>query len=395
MRKSIAVFIIVCMAFISGCGNTSSSTTTVYSLPTTTTLKPTSRTILGGAIQGVGALSFNNYSVTTFSGSSAGLSDSPANFNRPIGITTDGTNLYVADYFNNAIRQINILSQVVTTIAGGASTGSADGTGTAASFNRPNSITIDGNNNLYVTDSGNYTIRKIVLPAGASGAVVSTLAGGVGTAGSVDAVGLNARFNSLNGITTDNANLYVTDSNNTIRRVDLLTSMVTTLAGIPGKIGSTDCGPGAQATALFNQPARITTDGPSLYVADFANSTIRKIDLASGTVSTIAGKAGPGGVAGSHADSTDGTGLTARFNQPNGITIDDFNLYVTDSYDNTVRKIVLSTGFTTTIAGNPGVAGLADASSTSATFNTPIGITTDGISLYITDIVNHRIRKIH
>jgi sugar lactone lactonase YvrE len=381
------------MAYIAGCGGNSNSTVnTILSPLVTPPNAPTSRTVLGGSIQGVGApvLAGN---VITFAGSSAGFSDNNiatgAMFNRPIAITTDGTNLYVADYYNNAIRQIVISSGAVTTIAGN---GAVDNNGVAVGFNLPTAITTDGAY-LYVTDSGSYTIRRINLTT----RVVTTLAGSFGLPGYMDDVGLFARFNILSGITTDGSYLYVTDSGNTIRRIVISSGAVTTLAGTPGTAGSVD---GIQTSARFNLPARITTDGPNLYVADFGNSTIRKIALATGAVTTIAGSVWPGGPGGYYSDSTDGTGLTARFNQPNGITTDGTNLYVTDSYDNTVRKIVLSSGTTysgpvTTIAGSTtGAAGSVDANGTAAGFHTPMGITTDGTSLFITDIENQRIRKI-
>ena len=400
MRKFVAVlFIIACMAYLAACGGSSSTSTnvTIYDLPTPVD-RPSTRTVLGGSIQGGGALGLANpVTVTTIAGGVAGFSNissvGAATFNRPIAVATDGTNLYVADYYNNVIRQINIVSKHVITIAGNGLIGSADGIGAAASFNRPTSITIVGTS-LYVTDSGNYTIRKIDLSAGAAAAVVTTPLGGVGLAGSVDAVvGTNARFNFLSGITTDGSSLYVTDSNNTIRRILISTGAVSTLAGSPGTSGSVD---GVQATARFNLPARITTDGPNLYVTDYGNSTIRKIALSTGTVTTIAGKVGPGGAAGSEADSTDGTGQTARFNQPNGITTDGVNLYVTDSFDNAVRKVVLSDG---TVYSGP-VSTLVN--NGASTVNTTMGITTDGFKIYITDFstdlptgnLQHRIREI-
>jgi sugar lactone lactonase YvrE len=372
----------VCIAACGGSSLTSTSGGTVYSLP-----------VAGGASQGPELFLAN--SVKTFAGSGAGFSDSTsssgvsANFNRPIAIAADATNLYVADYLNNAIRKIEISSGFVTTIAGSiaGSAGSADGIGVAASFNLPTGITIVGTN-LYVTDSGNYTIRKIDLVT----REVTTIAGGVGLPDSVDATGLDARFNVLNGIATDGDNLYVTDSNNTIRWVEIASKKVFTLAGSPGVAGSSD---GAPTAASFNQPARITVAGSNLYVTDFTNSTIRKIALATGGVTTLAGSVGPGGFAGSHADSTDGTGLTARFNQPNGITTDGVNLYVTDSYDNTIRKVVISSGATTTIAGNSAAPdGLVDGIGAAARFNTPIGITIGGSSLFVTDNQNHTIRRI-
>lgn len=388
MRKMAAVLLsVVCMTYIAGCGDSSSTTaTTVYDLPAPLASYPA---LLGGSVQTATGLSPAPATVSQSIGGSAGFSNissaGSATFNRPIAVTTDGTDLYVADYLNNAIRRVNIATQRVTTVAGNTAglAGSADGIGIAAGFNLPNGITIHGQN-LYVTDSGNFTIRRIVISSGE----VTTLAGAVGSAGSVDAVGTNARFNVLNGITTDGNSLYVTDSNNTIRRIVIDGGAVTTLAGTPGTSGSSD---GTQAAARFNLPARITTDGPHLYVTDFSNNTIRKIALATGAVTTIAGKAGSGGAFGSHLDSTD-NGLSARFNQPNGITCDGPNLYVTDSYDNMVRKIVLSS---TTVASGP-VSTLTTIGA--AALNSIIGITTDGTSLYVTDFtadtLSHVIRKL-
>src|SRR5450631_2531792 len=282
MRKAVAVlFALVSMVYITGCGGSSTTATTNYDV--TTPIPKPYPAVLGGAIQGKELVFANHTSVTTFAGSSAGFNNistaGVATFNRPAAVTTDGTNLFVADYLNNAIRQINIASRRVTTIAGNTASvaGSVDGTGNAALFNLPRDITTDGTF-LYVADSGNFTIRKIVINTG----VVTTIAGAVGAAGSVDAdIGTNARFNILNGITTDGKNLYVTDSNNTIRKIDLTTTKVTTLAGTPGTAGSAD---GTQAAARFNLPQHITTDGSNLYVTDFTGSTIRQIVLATSAV---------------------------------------------------------------------------------------------------------------
>ena len=102
--------------------------------------------------------------VTTLAGTgssgSANGTGTSASFNGPVGITTDGTNLYVVDYSNHLIRKIVISTGVVTTLAGTGSSGSANGTGTSASFNNPEGITTDGTN-LYVADRSNQLIRKI------------------------------------------------------------------------------------------------------------------------------------------------------------------------------------------------------------------------------------------
>jgi len=271
-----------------------------------------------------------------------------------------------------------------TTIVGTAgASGSADGIGVAARFNFPFDITSDGTN-LYVTDFNNHTIRKIVIATGA----VTTIAGTAGAAGSADGTGAAARFSLPARLTMDgtSTNLYVTDSsNNTIRKIVIATGAVTTIAGTAGVPGSTD---GTGAGAKFNNPAGIITDGTNLYVVDFANSTIRKVVIATGAVTTIAGHPGVIGI-------TDGFGLTAFFNNPVGITTDGTNLYVADTNSSTIRQIVIATGAVTTVAGVPLVQGSADGSAKVATFNLPFGITTVGTDLYVADTGNNTIRKIH
>ncbi|MBI5234886.1 MAG: hypothetical protein HY886_01360 [Deltaproteobacteria bacterium] len=339
-------------------------------------------TQMGGAIQGV-SLSLTT-AVTTLAGS-AGLNGSTdgtgsaALFNYPAGITTDGTNLYVADFSNRTIRKIVISSGAVTTLAGLALTsGSTDGTGSAARFNFPFGITTDGTN-LYVADRSNSTIRKIVISTG----VVTTLAGTAGSTGSADGTGSAARFNNPYGITTDGTNLYVADTlNRTIRKIVISTGVVTTLAGTAGSTGSAD---GTGSAARFNRPYGITTDGTNLYVADTYNYTIRKIVISTAVVTTLAGTAGSSG-------STDGTGSVARFYYPQGITTDGTNLYVADTYNMTIRKIVASTAVVTTLAGSS--PGSADGTGSAARFYNPTGITTDGASLYVVDTDNFTIRKI-
>lgn len=334
--------------------------------------------------------------VTTFAGTVgvSGATDgtgTAALFNNPTGITTDGTNLYVAEQSNHTIRKIVISTGAVTTLAGTAGVpGSASGTGAAARFNIPKGITTDGTK-LYVTDNGSNTIRQIVISTG----VVTTLAGAAGVNGSADGIGTAALF-SFNtgtvpaaGITTDNTNLYVSDcGNNTIRKIVIASGAVTTLAGAPGIAGSTD---GTGSAALFSGPKGISTDGTNLYITDAYNFTIRKINISSGTVTTLAGTAGLAGT-------TDKTGTSALFtfgNGPSFSAIVGTNFYQAESNSHTIRKIVLSSGAVTTIAGTPNVPGYSDGPGLGALFNQPRGITTDGANLYITDGANNTIRKMN
>jgi sugar lactone lactonase YvrE len=166
--------------------------------------------------------------------------------------------------------------------------------------------------------------------------------------GSIDGIGAAARFFNPNDITSDGTNLYVTDSfNNTIRKIVLATGAVTTFAGTSLAFGSKD---GIGTAATFTELAGITNDGTNLYVSDTTNKTIRKINIATANVTTLAGKVFALG-------SADGIGAAASFNIPYGLTSDDTHLYVADIFNNTIRKVVISTAAVTTLAGTAGVNG--------------------------------------
>jgi sugar lactone lactonase YvrE len=257
--------------------------------------------------------------------------------------------------------------------------GSNDGTGAAARFNIPRCVATDGAN-LYVADTGNHTIRRIVIATGA----VTTLAGSAEISGSSDGVGTEARFYYPYGIATDGANLYVADTgNHTIRRIGISSRAVTTLSGTAGDEGSDD---GVGTAARFYYPHGIATDGANLYVADTGNHTIRRIAISTGEVTTHSGSAGISG-------SGDGTGA-ARFCSPNGIATDGANLYVADTWNHTIRRISIATGTVTTLAGAAGDEGSGDGTGAAARFRSPNGIATGGVNLYVADTYNHKIRFI-
>jgi hypothetical protein len=118
------------------------------------------------------------------------------------------------------------------------------------------------------------------------------------------------------------------------------------------------------------------------------NNTIRKIVISTGAVTTLAGGSA------STPGSADGTGRAARFYSPWGITTDGTNLFVTDDRNYTIRKIVIATGAVTTLVGSAGTPGSADGTGSAARFNFPTGITTDGINLFVADNGNNTIREI-
>ena len=329
--------------------------------------------------------------VTTLAGSAGnyGTNDgtgSAALFWEPQGLALDGAaNIYLADSLNATIRKVTPAG-VVTTLAGGAGNfGSADGTGATAHFWQPQSVAVDASTNVYVADSANGTIRKIV-----PGTAVTTLAGSAST-GSGDGAGSNARFFWPAGAAIDNnGNSYVADTENSTIRTINPAGVVSTLAGVAGISGTND---GSGSNARFYGPQGVAADtSGNVYVADTANHTIRKISSGR-VVSTLAGQAGTNGL-------TDGTGVNARFNGPQALTVDTSgNVYVADTWNHTIRKVTTA-GVVTTLAGLPGYYGDSDGAGNSVGTNTarfyaPAGIAVDiPGNVYVADTRNHAIRKV-
>lgn len=341
-----------------------------------------------------------------------------AGFGQPSGIGVDGTdNLYIADTPIHAIRKVTP-TYVVTTLPSALGqagyTGYVDGSAASALFDTPMRVTASDDGTIYVADSLNCAIRKIdganvvstlvgepaegraacetdpttidqpraitldddtlyaapysddYVAAISDTGVTTTVAGLPGTSGFLDGVGAGARFSSITGLAHDgNGNVYVSDSgNNAIRKIDLATGEVTTLAGSQ-QAGSAD---GVGAAARFSGPCGIEADSAgNVYVADCGNHTIRKIDSA-GTVTTIAGVAGASGY-------VDGDASAARFFIPADVALDDNgNLYVADQANNVIRKITPA-GSVTTVAGTAGLGGQGQSlGPLPASLTSPVGI---------------------
>lgn len=304
----------------------------------------------------------NSAIVSAFSGIASGFVDgaiSSARFNNPKSVAVDNLgNVYVADYDNHRIRKIGI-DGIVSTLAGGIG-GYLDGNGTSARFAYPTGVDVDAYGNVYVADHGNHKIRKIT-PDG----TVTTFAGSSG--GFLDGLGTAARFNRPLDVSVDNDGfVYVSDrDNHKIRKISP-SGQVTTLASVQTPIG-----------------LEVDNLG-TVYVANYNANRIEKVTSA-GSVTTLAGQ-GP-------AQSLDGTGTSARFNRPLGLTIDVFgDIYVTEGNGHRIRKVTTG-GVVTTIAGS--LAGFINDEGTAARFNLPYSIAASksGV-LYVADDNNHRIRKI-
>jgi sugar lactone lactonase YvrE len=316
---------------------------------------------------------------------------STARFFRPEGIalSASGGFAIIADTQNNTIRRIDLAGGAVTTVAGMAGMpGSTDGISSTARFLKPTAVTLASDCPFgLVADTDNHTIRQFDLASGA----VTTIAGKAGQPGDADGTD-TARFDSPSGVALD-ANcgfaLVADTGNHIIRRVDLANSSVITLAGTAGSRGGTD---GNGATARFNTPVglALSTAGFAL-VGDTGNHIIRRVDLASGAVTTVAGLAGAPG-------SVDGPGSAARFTFPRGVTLSDAGGFalVADFSNSTLRRLDLANGAVTTIAGEPGNPGAVDGLGGGARLTNPAGIavsSTGGIVL-VADTGNHTVRRL-
>lgn len=264
-------------------------------------------------------------------------------FNTPVGVTgsADGT-IYVADSMNCAIREIDAANEVSTLV--GEPEEELGACSSAPTISQPKGISLD-DDTLYVSAYADGYVAAIT-----STGATTVLAGSPGNHGFADGVGSAALFSSITGVATDgNGNVYVADSgNNTIRKIEIASRTVTTLAGDPlASAGSAD---GIGAAARFSGPCGLDADtSGNVYVADCGNHTIRKIDP-DGVVTTIAGIAGaPGHV--------DGDASAASFFLPADVALDaDGNVYVADQANFAIRKITPA-GSVTTLAGTRGLQG--------------------------------------
>ena len=313
----------------------------------------------------------SSYTFTTLAGSlgSAGSADgtgTAAQFNRPIALAVDGAgNVYVVEGASFRLRKITP-EGAVTTLPG--------------SFNYPAGVAIDGNGTLYVANTSEQSIDTV-----SAAGVVTALAGGGRAPGYADGTGSAAKFNYPYGVAVDGlGNAYVADTFNNVIRKITSAGVVSTLAGQAPQPGFLD---GTGGEARFNNPLALAADaGGTVFVADFLNQTIRKITPA-GVVTTLAGKAPLSGGA-------DGTGADARFDSPYGIAIDSQgNLFVAEEFNHTVRQVTAA-GEVTTIGGLAKSPGSADGAGNVARFNRPAGIAVDSQgNIYVADQFNHLVRK--
>lgn len=341
----------------------------------------------------------------------------------------DGT-VYVTERYGRTVRKISPGGEVRTLAGRANSFGSADGLGAAARFGELRGVAVDAARNVYVTDRGNHTLRKIT-PAG----LVTTLAGLAGTAGYRDGAGTNARFNELGGVAVNAAGtVYVADRGNAVIRSVTPGGLVSTLAGSAGLTGLDD---GLGSDARFSAPDALSIDGVgNLLVGDQASPSIRRVG-ADGRVKTLVSSFDPELFAlvwdyspvavasapdGSvyfadpyrhtihrldtkgvttlltgqlSAGYVDAVGSAARFRRPVGVAVGrDGVVYVADSDNHVIRRIALD-GTVSTLAGKAGVSGSADGLAADARFYYPRGVAVDATgNVLVADSQNGTIRLI-
>lgn len=333
--------------------------------------------------------------ITTFAGNGAvgfggdGGPATSASFYDPSEVTVDSVgNVYVVDANNERIRRIDLFGTITTVAGNGDCAFAGDGgPATSASFCYPTSVAVDASGNLYISDLNNQRVRRV---DGSTG-VITTVAGNGASGYSGDGVpATSASLWNPYGVAVYGGSFYVAEiGGNRVRRVDPA-GIITTIAGNGASSYSGDGGP-ATAAGL-NGPSGIAFDAAgNLFIADQANSAVRRVDAATGIITTVAGNGAPG------FSGDGGPAAQATLNAPEDVAVDEKgNLFIADSTNERIRRVDAASGTITTVAGNgaPGFSG-DGGPAVSASLNIPTGVAVGRYGrLYIADMMNYRIRRV-
>jgi len=316
--------------------------------------------------------------------------ETPFQVRNPRQVSLDGAgNIFFADMDNHSVWRIDAISGAITRVAGTGRSGfSGDGgPATDARLDSPRGVSVDQAGNIYIADTNNNRIRRvtagIITTAGGGGNPPS----GIGDGGAATM----ARLNSPYGVAVDaSGNIYIADRD--YHRIRKVTSgIITTVAGTSG--GGGFAGDGGPATAAqLNSPRGIFVDNSGdIFIADTDNHRIRKVTVATGTINTVAGSFGWGDFSGDGGLATE-----ARFNNPRSVFVNNAgNIFIADTDNNRIRKVMIATGIITTIAGT-GTAGYGvGGQATSAQINHPTGVWAKSTGeLIFSDTDNSCLRKV-
>jgi sugar lactone lactonase YvrE len=309
-----------------------------------------------------------------------------ASLNGPNALCFDKNgNIYISDSENRRIRKINSNNGTITTVAGsGMSVYSGDsGDATLAGLRYPDGVAVDKDGNIYIADVHNNRVRKVTASSG----IISTFAGGGKALPGNGGQATSAFLEAPRGLAVDDSNnVYIADwMQNRIYKVSAQNGSMTTVAG-----GGYDTTNGAMATsALIDNPSAVALDkSGNIYIADQGNGRVKKVNVITGRITTVAGN-------GNYGFSGDGGAATSAMISVASIAVDDAgNVYI--SGDNRIRKVSATTGIIRTIAGL-GVKGYSGdgGQATSAKLHYPAGMAIDSSwNVYVADIGNNCIRKI-
>lgn len=298
-------------------------------------------------------------------------------------------NLYVAEAMNHCVRRVDLATGIISTVAGCGSEGySGDGgPATQARLNQPYSLQIDSNGNIYIVDRLNAVIRRVDA---ASGNIITVAGTGQPGYSGDGGPGTRAQLKEPNDCFLDGSGgLLIADiQDQRVRRLDLSTGVITTFAGNGEKIRSGDGGPAVNAGILGARAA--CTDGMgNTYICEREGNGVRKVDSA-GIMSTLAGTS-EGGYSGDG-----GPALTATWGAPKAIRCDhQGNLLVVDTENHAIRRIDTASGTVTTVAGGHKGGEGDGAVATDAGLDRPHGCEVDQAgNIFIADSNNHRVRVV-
>jgi len=309
----------------------------------------------------------------------------------PNGVVVDAAgNLYISDSSNNRLRRVDAATGLISTVAGNGSPGFSgdNGPATQAMISAPAGITLDGAGNIYFTDGGNHAVRRVDALSG----IITTVAG-VGVQGYSGDAGpaTAARLSLPQSVAFDaTGNMYIADTgNNVVREVDAVSGIIRTIAGmgVSGYNGDARLA----TTAMLSSPWSVTfgIDG-LLYIADLNNNRVRMVDPA-GIITTVAGN-------GSQSFGGDGSAATsATLNGPAAIVFDPAgNLYIADSANNRVRKVNATTGIINTITGdgNEGFGGDTGPANMASLYGPYALFFDQSGNLLVADMFHNRVRRI-
>ena len=348
----------------------------------------TSTTSAGSIFNTVGTGTYGNTVIDS------GVPATSAELANPFGVAvaSNGT-IYIADTFNNEIDRVNPITGVATVIAGNGTYGYANGRALSAEFADPRGLALDATvNALFVADRDNNVIRELNLSTG----IVTTVAGtGTYGDGGTGIPATSADLASPTAVAVDRSGtvLYIADTfNNMVRKVNLTNGIITTVAGTGTAGFSGDNGP-ATAAELFDPSGLAVGSSGTLYISDSDNEVVRQVNPTTQVITTIAGTPTTLGYSGDNGPATSATLAT-----PYGVALNSANtvLYIADRDNNAIRELNLTTGIITTVAGTGPFGSTGDGGpATAATLSSPRSIALDAAgNLIIADTLGNQIRLV-